>query len=51
MWSLTKTEHLKLKHTIGSKLPVVTPAITLLLVLSLTGGIENALPAGTWNWW
>ena len=51
MWSLTKTEHLKSKHTIGSKLPVVTPAITLLLVLSLTGGIENALPAGAWNWW
>lgn len=51
MWNLCKAEHLKLKHTFGRKLPLFAPVLTILLVLSMTMGIENSLPSGAWNWW
>lgn len=49
--SIIKAEHLKYQHTFGRILPVIAPMVTLLLVLVLTGGLENAFPAGAWNWW
>lgn len=51
MKSIIKAEHLKYQHTFGRILPVIAPMVTLLLVLALTGGLENAFPAGAWNWW
>lgn len=51
MRSIIKVEHLKFKRTFGKFLPVIAPLVTLLLVLTLTGGLQNAFPAGTWNWW
>ena len=51
MSGIIKAEHLKFKHTFTKYLPVIAPMITLLLVLALTGGLENAFPAGAWNWW
>ena len=51
MSSIIKAEHLKCKRTFTKYLPVIAPIITLLLVLALTGGLENAFPAGAWNWW
>lgn len=51
MLNIIKSEHLKLKHTFGIKLPIIAPIIPLLLVLLLTGGLQNTLPAATWNWW
>lgn len=51
MSSIIKAEHLKFKHSFTKYLPVIAPMITLLLVLALTGGLENAFPAGAWNWW
>ena len=51
MNGVIKAERLKMKHTFGRCLPVIAPVITMLLVLVLTGGIENAFPAGSWNWW
>lgn len=51
MGSIIKGEHLKFKRTFGEFLPVIAPMVTLLLVLALTGGLEDAFPAGAWNWW
>ncbi len=51
MSNIIKAEHLKFKRTFGKFLPVIAPIVTLLLVLALTGGLEDAFPAGAWNWW
>ena len=51
MLNTIKAEHLKLKHTLGAFLPVIAPFTVMLLALLLTGGFENAFPAGAWNWW
>lgn len=44
-------EYIKHQHTLGKTIPIIAPVITLLLVLILTGGMDNAFPAGAWNWW
>lgn len=51
MYSIIKAEHLKFRRTFGKILPIIAPIVTLLLVLALTGGLEDAFPAGAWNWW
>lgn len=51
MSHIIKAEHLKFKRTFSKYLPVVAPMVTLLLVLALTGGLADAFPAGSWNWW
>lgn len=51
MGSIIKVEHLKFKRTFSKFLPVISPMVTLLLVLVLTGGLADAFPAGAWNWW
>lgn len=51
MLKMVKAEYSKLHHTFGKFLPVIAPIFTLFLVFLLTGGIENALPVGAWNWW
>lgn len=51
MKSIVKAEQLKYQRTFGKMLPVIAPMVTLLLVLALTGGLENTFPAGAWNWW
>ena len=51
MRNIIQAEQLKFQHTFSQTLPVIAPAITLLLVFVLTGGMENAFPAGAWNWW
>ncbi len=51
MKNIIQAEQLKVRHTFSKTLPVVAPVITLLLVFVLTGGMENAFPAGAWNWW
>lgn len=44
-------EHLKFRRTFVKFLPAAAPVLTLLFALILTGGIENAVPSGAWNWW
>lgn len=51
MKNIIKAEQIKFQHTFSKTLPVIAPALTLLLVFVLTGGMENAFPAGAWNWW
>lgn len=51
MWQLVRMEQLKLHHTFGRKLPILAPALTLVLALVLTSGYNNTFPAGAWNWW
>lgn len=51
MKNIIKAEQIKFQHTFSKTLPVIAPALTLLLVFLLTGGMENAFPAGAWNWW
>lgn len=51
MKNIIRAERLKVQHTFSKTLPVVASAITLLLAFALTGGIDNAFPAGAWNWW
>ncbi|MDO5399976.1 MAG: lantibiotic immunity ABC transporter MutE/EpiE family permease subunit [Eubacteriales bacterium] len=51
MIRIIRAEQLKVRHTFAKALPVAAPVVTLLLVLVLTGGMENAFPAGAWNWW
>ena len=51
MYNIIKAENLKVRRTFGKFLSIIAPVITLLLVLGLTGGLEDAFPAGAWNWW
>ena len=51
MRNLIKAENLKLQHTFGGKISFIAPCIMLLLAFVLTGGLGDAFPAGTWNWW
>lgn len=51
MRNLIRTEHQKLSHTLGKKLPFLVPLLNLLLAFVLTNGRGGALPAGAWNWW
>lgn len=51
MTKIILAEHLKLKHTFGRKVVVVAPVLISLLALLLTGGMDNAFPAGAYNWW
>lgn len=51
MLKIIKSEHIKLKHTFGGLLPLIAPVVILLIALLLTGGLDNAFPAGAWNWW
>ncbi len=48
---LLYAEHLKFKRTFVKFLPIIAPALTLLIALVLTGDIADALPSGAWNWW
>lgn len=49
MLSIVHAEHLKMRHTFGRILPAVSALMTLLLVLSFSGGQYFAVSA--WNWW
>lgn len=51
MIKLIKAEHIKLQHTFGGKILFIAPCTILFLALVLTGGLEDAFPAGAWNWW
>lgn len=51
MWKNIKLEQLKLRHTFGGIIAVISPIITVLLALAMTDGLNKALPAGAWNWW
>jgi ABC-2 type transport system permease protein len=51
MLKIIKSEHIKLKHTFGGLLPMIAPAVILLIALLLTGGIDHAFPTAAWNWW
>lgn len=51
MTSIIKAERLKLRHTFGGVIAICAPIATLLLALLLTGGMNNAMPSGAWNWW
>lgn len=51
MENIIRAERLKLNHSFGNKLPIVAPIITLFITLLLTGGLQEAFPAGAWNWW
>lgn len=51
MCNILKAEYLKLKHTFGVKIPIIAPCIMLFLAFVLTIGLNNAFPAGAWNWW
>lgn len=51
MYNILKAEKLKLKHTFGGKLHIISPCIVLLLTFILMGGITNLFSVSAWNWW
>lgn len=51
MRSLVKAEFYKQKHSFTNKAALVAPVMVLMLVLLLTGGVDNSFSSGAWNWW
>lgn len=51
MTNIILAEHLKLKNTFGRKVVVVAPVLISLMALLFTLGMDQAFPAGAYNWW
>ena len=51
MLKMAISEHLKMRHTFGGKLPVIAPVFSLGIVLLLAYGVMEMAQPMAWNFW